>query len=194
MLVFAGVGGLCMIGGGEFLNYSALQIPGVADSARRSLGIVLTQIGVGLDCAVTALSIVFSLGLVDRPRQGDAMVEVLADVRSRPNFVAFVALFLCGLYIAIAHHNLVKKVIGLYIDPDERAVLPRQLRRQAGRHGADPARRGPVTVDARAYVNPLPHALTLTGIVVGVATLGVVALGRRRDLPARTGAWMKKRS
>ena len=34
------------------------------DSARRSLGIVLTQIGVGLDCAVTALSIVYSLGAV----------------------------------------------------------------------------------------------------------------------------------
>jgi multicomponent Na+:H+ antiporter subunit B len=64
LIVFAGVGGLCLIGGGEFLNYSTLQIPGVADSARRSLGIVLTQIGVGLDCAVTALSIVFSLGFI----------------------------------------------------------------------------------------------------------------------------------
>ena len=72
MLVFAGVGGLCMIGGGEFLNYSALQVPGVADSARRSLGIVLTQIGVALDCAVTALSIVFSLGLVGRHGEGAA--------------------------------------------------------------------------------------------------------------------------
>ena len=66
LLIFAGVGGLCMIGGGEFLNYSALQVPGLADSGRRSLGIVLTQIGVGLDCAVSALSIVFSLGLVGR--------------------------------------------------------------------------------------------------------------------------------
>lgn len=64
LVIFAGVGGLCLIGGGTFLNYSTLQIPGVADSARRSLGIVLTQIGVGLDCAVTALSIVFSLGSI----------------------------------------------------------------------------------------------------------------------------------
>ena len=61
-----------LIGGGEFLNYSALQVPGVADSARRSLGIVLTQIGVALDCAVTALSIVFSLGLVRRHGEGAA--------------------------------------------------------------------------------------------------------------------------
>jgi multicomponent Na+:H+ antiporter subunit B len=64
LLIFVGVGGLCLIGGGEYLNYSALQVPGLDDSGRRSLGIVLTQIGVGLDCAVTALSLVFSLGLI----------------------------------------------------------------------------------------------------------------------------------
>jgi multicomponent Na+:H+ antiporter subunit B len=64
LIVFAGVGGLCLIGGGEYLNYAALEIPGVAASARRSLGIVLTQIGVGLDCAVTAVSIVASLGSI----------------------------------------------------------------------------------------------------------------------------------
>ena len=68
LIVFAGVGGLCLIGGGEFLNYSELPVPGVADSARRSLGIVLTQIGVGLDCAVTAVSIVVSLGVIAHAR------------------------------------------------------------------------------------------------------------------------------
>ena len=61
-MIFVGVGGLCLIGGGEFLNYSNLQLPGLDDAARRSLGIVLTQIGVAADIAVTALSIVFSLG------------------------------------------------------------------------------------------------------------------------------------
>ena len=61
MLVYAGVGGLCMIGGGEFLNYTNLEIPGLEAASRRSLGIVLTQIGVALDVAVTAVSIVFSL-------------------------------------------------------------------------------------------------------------------------------------
>ncbi|GJL54264.1 MAG: hypothetical protein NPIRA02_13960 [Nitrospirales bacterium] len=61
MLIFAGVGGLCLIGGGEFLNYAHLHIPGLEIAARRSLGIVLTQIGVAIDVAVTAISIVFSL-------------------------------------------------------------------------------------------------------------------------------------
>ncbi len=61
MLIYAGVGGLCMIGGGEFLNYANLEIPGLEIASRRSLGIVLTQIGVAVDVMVTAISIVFSL-------------------------------------------------------------------------------------------------------------------------------------
>ena len=65
LIVFAGVGGLCLIGGGEFLNYANLAVPGLEPSARRSLGIVLTQIGVALDIAVTAVSIVFSLAFID---------------------------------------------------------------------------------------------------------------------------------
>jgi multicomponent Na+:H+ antiporter subunit B len=70
LIVFAGVGGLCLIGGGEFLNYANLEVPGLETSARRSLGIVLTQIGVALDIAVTAVSIVFSLACYDD--KGDA--------------------------------------------------------------------------------------------------------------------------
>lgn len=62
LVIFVGVGGLCLIGGGEFLNYSNLRLPGLDPASRRSLGIVLTQIGVAADIAVTALSIVFSLG------------------------------------------------------------------------------------------------------------------------------------
>ena len=38
-----------------------MQIPGLEAASRRSLGIVLTQIGVAVDVAVTAISIVFSL-------------------------------------------------------------------------------------------------------------------------------------
>jgi multicomponent Na+:H+ antiporter subunit B len=61
MLIYMGVGGLCMIGGGEFLNYANLEIPGLETASRRSLGIVLTQVGVAVDVAVTSISIVFSL-------------------------------------------------------------------------------------------------------------------------------------
>ena len=66
LMIFAGVGGLCLIGGGEFLNYSNLEIPWVdSDPHRRYLGILLTQIGVAVDIAVTAIVIVFSLSLTN---------------------------------------------------------------------------------------------------------------------------------
>jgi len=61
MLIYAGVGGLCLIGGGEFLNYANLEIPGLDTPSRRFVGILLTQIGVAVDVAVTAVSIVLSL-------------------------------------------------------------------------------------------------------------------------------------
>lgn len=61
MLIYAGVGGLCLIGGGEFLNYANLEIPGLDIPSRRFVGILLTQMGVAVDVAVTAVSIVLSL-------------------------------------------------------------------------------------------------------------------------------------
>ena len=73
LMIFVGVGGLCLIGGGEFLNYSNLEIPWVdVESHRRYLGILLTQIGVAVDVAVTAISIVFSLSLTDEQRDSHA--------------------------------------------------------------------------------------------------------------------------
>ena len=66
LMIFVGVGGLCLIGGGEFLDYSNLEIPWVdTDERRRYLGILLTQIGVAVDIGVTAISIVFSLSLIE---------------------------------------------------------------------------------------------------------------------------------
>lgn len=100
------------------------------------------------------------------------MIEMLVDTLQRQNFVAFVALFLCGLFIAITNHNLVKKCIGLYLVQTSVLFL---LVSFSAREGATVpilmSGNGPV--DPGAYVNPLPHALALTGIVVGVATLGV---------------------
>ena len=72
LMIFVGVGGLCLIGGGEFLNYANLDIPGIdSDARRRSLGILLTQIGVAVDIAVTAISIVISLSLINGEESHD---------------------------------------------------------------------------------------------------------------------------
>ena len=100
------------------------------------------------------------------------MVDLLQTLWQRPNFVVFVILFLWGFYIMAAHPNFVKKLIGLYIvqtsaifflvafSAKENAAVPIIL--------ADAG-----VVDAAAYANPLPHVLTVTAIVVQVATLGV---------------------
>ncbi len=61
LLIFAGVGGLCMIGGGQFLNYSNLGIPSLDESSQHYVGILLTQLGVAVDVAVTGVSIAVSL-------------------------------------------------------------------------------------------------------------------------------------
>ncbi len=71
LLIFAGVGGFCLIGGGEFLNYAELQIPGMESPTRRYLGILLTQIGVATDVAVTAISIVMSLSLPENDEESN---------------------------------------------------------------------------------------------------------------------------
>jgi len=69
LLIFAGVGGLCLIGGGQFLNYTHLQIPGLDDASRHFLGILLTQFGVAADVAVTGVSIAISLSAEDETEE-----------------------------------------------------------------------------------------------------------------------------
>lgn len=71
LLIFAGVGGLCLIGGGQLLNYTHLPIPSLDDPSRRHLGILLTQIGVAADVAVTGVSIAISLSAEDEDLSDD---------------------------------------------------------------------------------------------------------------------------
>jgi len=61
ILLFAGIGLLPLILGGEFLNYGELPIPGMEGSARRHWGILGIEIGVTMAVAATAVSIYYSL-------------------------------------------------------------------------------------------------------------------------------------
>jgi multicomponent Na+:H+ antiporter subunit B len=65
LLIFAGVGGLCLIGGGQFLNFTHLHVPSLDDASQHYVGILLTQIGVAVDVAVTGVSIAISLSTED---------------------------------------------------------------------------------------------------------------------------------
>lgn len=100
------------------------------------------------------------------------MVDLLQAWLQRPNFIVFVILFLWGVYIMAAHPNLVKKLIGLYIVQTSAIFF---LVAFSAKEGATVpiimTDGGPV--DVTLYANPLPHVLTVTAIVVQVATLGV---------------------
>ena len=43
------------------------------------------------------------------------MSDYIETALHRPNFIAFVVLFLWGFFIMVAHPNLVKKLIGMYL-------------------------------------------------------------------------------
>ena len=70
------------------------------------------------------------------------------------------------------HPNLVKKLIGLYIL--QTSVIFFLVAFSAKEGATVPVISGDADlVDALSYANPLPHVLTVTAIVVQVATLGV---------------------
>lgn len=95
---------------------------------------------------------------------------------SKYNYWVYIALMMIGFYAVIVKRNLIKKVIGLgiiqtsiilffiSIGVKKGATLPIIAHDHAGTIN---------TVQAVDYINPLPHVLMLTAIVVAVATLGV---------------------
>ena len=103
------------------------------------------------------------------------MLEALV---SKFNYWIFIILLVVGLYSMMTKNNLMKKLIGMNIfqwaiilffisvGAKRGATVPIV----AGAHGHETP-----TIVARAveYVNPLPHALMLTAIVVGIATTGI---------------------
>ena len=100
------------------------------------------------------------------------MSDLLEALLYRPNFIAFVILFLWGFYIMVIHPNLVKKLIGLYIV--QTSVILFLVAFSAKTGATVPIVPAEATVvEASNFTNPLPHVLALTAIVVQVATLGV---------------------
>lgn len=75
-----------------------------------------------------------------------------------------IVLMMIGLYIVIAHGNLIKKIIGLTIFQTSVFIFYISIAKVDGGTA-------PILVDGiTQYSNPLPHVLILTAIVVGIAT------------------------
>lgn len=104
------------------------------------------------------------------------METVHALIIAKYNYWAVISLLLIGLYAMIAKKNLVKKIIGMNIFQTAIILFYVSIGAKKGAtipiilHGTGDS---PHAVHAVDYINPLPHVLMLTAIVVSVATLGV---------------------
>ena len=98
---------------------------------------------------------------------------------SKYNYWIYIILMMIGFYAMINKNNLVKKVVGMNIF--QTALILFYISMGVKKGGATiPIVMGDAhghaihgTVHAAQYVNPLPHVLMLTAIVVMVATFGV---------------------
>jgi multicomponent Na+:H+ antiporter subunit C len=105
------------------------------------------------------------------------VTEYLLD---RGPYLLFVLLTALGAFLMMSHRNLLKAVIGLYLVQTAAILFFIAL---SFRIDATV----PIALDDLPVHNPLPHAMMLTAIVVGVATIGV-AMAILRRIQAETGS------
>jgi multicomponent Na+:H+ antiporter subunit C len=108
---------------------------------------------------------------------------------SKYNYWFYIILMMIGFYAMIGKRNLVKKIIGMNLF--QTAIILFFVSTAAKRGGTLPIiehghGHGGDAIQAAAYINPLPHVLMLTAIVVMVSTLGValaivIAIYRRHN-------------
>lgn len=95
---------------------------------------------------------------------------------SKYNYWMYIVLMMIGFYAMIAKRNLVKKLLGLNIF--QWAIILFYVSTGVKRGATIPIIEGGHgelvhAANAAQYLNPLPHVLMLTAIVVGVSTTGV---------------------
>lgn len=109
------------------------------------------------------------------------MVDVVELLLERYNYWGFIVLMLIGLYAVMVKGNLMKKMIGLSIFQTAIFLLlisiadvGKNVEKTLGLKGGT----APIVWEygihhGYIYVNPVPHVLVLTGIVVAAATLAL---------------------
>jgi len=108
------------------------------------------------------------------------MSDLISILVAKYNYWIYITLMMIGLYAMIAKNNLLKKIIGMSIfqtaiilffvstGAKKGATIPIIEHAHGHAHGASS-----YVARAADYINPLPHVLMLTAIVVAVSTLGV---------------------
>jgi len=93
---------------------------------------------------------------------------------SKYNYWVYIMLMMIGFYAMMGKRNLVKKIVGLNIF--QTSIILYFISVAAKKGASIPIvvhEHGQALVRAGQYVNPLPHVLMLTAIVVMVSTFGV---------------------
>jgi len=103
------------------------------------------------------------------------MSDLVVAIVGKYNYWLCIVLMMIGLYAMITKNNLIKKLVGMNIFQTSIILFYVSIGCKKGatipilEHRADHS----VLVDAAHYINPLPHVLMLTAIVVSVSTFGV---------------------
>lgn len=87
------------------------------------------------------------------------------------NYIVVVILMMAGLFLVFSSGNLIKRMIGLAMFQTSAGIFFISLGKVSG--GTAAITVASASAEGVVYSNPLPHALILTAIVVGVATLAV---------------------
>lgn len=93
-------------------------------------------------------------------------------IHDRYAYWAIILLMMIGVYGMLFKNNLLKKVVGMIIFQNSMILL---FVTSAFKWGGTVPVRDPAydTAVVTNYLNPLPHTIMLTAIVVGVAIVGV---------------------
>ena len=109
------------------------------------------------------------------------MSDLISSIVDNYNYWIYIILMMIGLYAMIAKKNLVKKIVGMNIFQTAIILFYVSIGAKKGAtipiiqhgHGEGINEMTSSVIKAAEYINPLPHVLMLTAIVVAVATLGV---------------------
>lgn len=105
-----------------------------------------------------------------------------AWLAERGPYLVMVVMLVTGVYVMLTHRNYLKALVGLYLL--QTAIILFYVLIAVREEGTIPVQTYAGGVPMH---NPLPHALMLTAIVVGVSTLGVgMAILRRMQSESGT--------
>jgi multicomponent Na+:H+ antiporter subunit C len=104
------------------------------------------------------------------------MEALIHHVVGKYNYWLYIILMMIGLYAMIAKNNLIKKLVGMNIF--QTAIILFYVSIGCKKGATIPiieehAGMGEHIIRVADYINPLPHVLMLTAIVVSVSTFGV---------------------